>query len=408
MQHFRIVLLFILFFSGACFSQSVLNYPIEVNRLSESVVVLKIYYFDDWDLTCTAVSTEKGIVIIDSGLSVSMGNAFRSKVEELFPDQPISYVTATHAHFDHTGGFPAFSDITLIGHESFSDYMQNYDFVSALSFDVNSIAQLEKDLVSAENDKIRRKIETQISMRKKNISDRKSNPLKVPDIYFTDALSIDMGDKTINMYYFGNAHHESDVLISIPEEGIVFTGDILNNFGGDPAFRIWSEDYYVNWVNVLEKIDSTNNNIKKIVQGHIGIHGREKLDGLLSKIKYANSRFSALKEYKKAYELGGIAELKKEHLKIELEEKDHYFYDDTGFIIWGYELMGDNKILEAIEVLNINISVNTESWNGFDSLAEAYLKSGDISNAVRYYQKSLELNPDNENAKDVLNKINGS
>ena len=46
-----------------------------------------------------------------------------------------------------------------------------------------------------------------------------------------------------------------------------------------------------------------------------------------------------------------------------------------------------------------------KSANAFDSLAETYMKNGQIDLAIKNYEKSLELNPDNENAQEILNKL---
>ena len=41
----------------------------------------------------------------------------------------------------------------------------------------------------------------------------------------------------------------------------------------------------------------------------------------------------------------------------------------------------------------------------WDSLADAYMKAADNENAITNYQKSLDLNPKNQNAKDMLKKL---
>lgn len=46
-----------------------------------------------------------------------------------------------------------------------------------------------------------------------------------------------------------------------------------------------------------------------------------------------------------------------------------------------------------------------KSANIWDSLAEAYMKAGDKIMAEKYYNKSLELNPHNQNAKDMSKKL---
>ncbi|HMA18821.1 MAG TPA: tetratricopeptide repeat protein, partial [Thermoanaerobaculia bacterium] len=45
------------------------------------------------------------------------------------------------------------------------------------------------------------------------------------------------------------------------------------------------------------------------------------------------------------------------------------------------------------------------SSNVHDSLGEAYLAAGDVDAAIRSYRKSLELDPANENARNVLKQL---
>jgi tetratricopeptide (TPR) repeat protein len=71
----------------------------------------------------------------------------------------------------------------------------------------------------------------------------------------------------------------------------------------------------------------------------------------------------------------------------------------------GYDLMNEKKLKESIEIFKLNTIAFPKSANAFDSLGEAYLESGDKKSAVENYKKSLELNPGNENAREVLKKI---
>ena len=85
------------------------------------------------------------------------------------------------------------------------------------------------------------------------------------------------------------------------------------------------------------------------------------------------------------------------------QKQDSAFKLDEEFINqWGYELMRDNHVPEAIGVFRLNVSLNPESGNVYDSLAEAYMKAGQKQLAIDNYKKSLELNPDNDNAKEKL------
>lgn len=60
---------------------------------------------------------------------------------------------------------------------------------------------------------------------------------------------------------------------------------------------------------------------------------------------------------------------------------------------------------EALEIFKLNASLFPESANAFDSLGEAYIMRGDTESAIRCYEKSLELNPDNANAAQILKRL---
>jgi tetratricopeptide (TPR) repeat protein len=54
-----------------------------------------------------------------------------------------------------------------------------------------------------------------------------------------------------------------------------------------------------------------------------------------------------------------------------------------------------NKIVEAIEILKLNVEKFPNSWNTYNSLGEAYLIKGSKELAILNYEKSLKLNPKN-------------
>src|ERR1700722_19703650 len=71
----------------------------------------------------------------------------------------------------------------------------------------------------------------------------------------------------------------------------------------------------------------------------------------------------------------------------------------------GYQLMGRKKIEDAILLFRKNVELHPESWNVYDSLGEAYMNHGDKDLAVKNYEKSVELNPKNENGGATLREV---
>ena len=71
----------------------------------------------------------------------------------------------------------------------------------------------------------------------------------------------------------------------------------------------------------------------------------------------------------------------------------------------GYDLLSQNKYDEAIAIFTMNIIAYPKSANAFDSLGEAFMKKGDKASAITNYEKSLQLDPTNGNAKDMLKQL---
>ena len=59
----------------------------------------------------------------------------------------------------------------------------------------------------------------------------------------------------------------------------------------------------------------------------------------------------------------------------------------------------------AGKAFKLNSKEYPKSGNVWDSLADGYTHAGDKKKAKKYYRKSLKLNPDNQNAKDMLKKL---
>ena len=72
----------------------------------------------------------------------------------------------------------------------------------------------------------------------------------------------------------------------------------------------------------------------------------------------------------------------------------------------GYRLIAMKKIKDAIEVLKLNVEAYPMSANVYDSLGEAYMDNGNKELATKNYEKSLELDPSNANAVEMLKKLN--
>ena len=95
----------------------------------------------------------------------------------------------------------------------------------------------------------------------------------------------------------------------------------------------------------------------------------------------------------------------KQYHDLKTNQQNIYNFAESELNILGYQLLGIEKVEEAIEIFKLNVEEFPEVSNPYDSLGEAYLINDDKELAKINYTKSLELNPDNTNAILMLKKI---
>lgn len=91
--------------------------------------------------------------------------------------------------------------------------------------------------------------------------------------------------------------------------------------------------------------------------------------------------------------------------KVKHRDKYNFAEAETALNSLGYYLLGIGEIENAIAIFKFNTQEYPRSANTYDSLGEAYLAGGNIEKAKEHYQKSLALDPGNQNAVDMLSKI---
>jgi Protein of unknown function (DUF2911) len=74
---------------------------------------------------------------------------------------------------------------------------------------------------------------------------------------------------------------------------------------------------------------------------------------------------------------------------------------ETDINNYGYQLLGQKKTDEAIAVFRKNIKDHPDSWNTYDSLAEALAAKGDKKAAIENYSKALAMTTDPAQKKRI-------
>jgi len=85
--------------------------------------------------------------------------------------------------------------------------------------------------------------------------------------------------------------------------------------------------------------------------------------------------------------------------------KKNFIFDEDQLNSLGYQMIKEMKLNNATKLFELNLEEYPNSASAYQGLGDAYLKCGQIALAIENYKKSVELNPDNENAKKALKKL---
>ena len=432
--------------------------PIEVVRLSDRVLVLKE---DVMGNNITAIASKKGLIVVDNSGFPSTARKVRGIIEKEFNRTDFAFVINTHFHWDHAWGNQVFPEATIIGHANCPSLMEtDKEYVAVRVQNMRKRLEEQKtklgqaDPNSEEAQNIRRSIR-QIE---RDIKDHSEGfVITPPQITFNDRMTWDLGDLTLKMYFFGRAHSGTDIFIHIPEEGILLTGDIFLDRRWLPLFAGQPEVDIPKWIEVLHTVLDGQDKLTQVIPGHLDLWTPGKLDlwrdyivDLWSGLQKAKAEGLTFEEASVRHPLGekylylrenghsdariqefhrnnvesfwsqlveSAARLIQEALMAggtnagvkKFEElragKDRYFFNERQFNSAGYGLLNSGRVDEAVALFKMNVELFPESWNVYDSLAEAYATKGETELAIKNYERSLELNPANDNAKTRLQAL---
>lgn len=113
---------------------------------------------------------------------------------------------------------------------------------------------------------------------------------------------------------------------------------------------------------------------------------------------------SVAKVYGKTMATQGIPAAKSLFNKIKKDSLNYSLSEDEINVL-GYQFLQNNKNDFAYEVFRVNVELFPSSWNAYDSYGEILLKMGKKEEAIKMYEKSLALNPGNDNGKKMLEQI---
>jgi CubicO group peptidase (beta-lactamase class C family) len=86
--------------------------------------------------------------------------------------------------------------------------------------------------------------------------------------------------------------------------------------------------------------------------------------------------------------------------------RNDFIFDEGQLNSLGYQMIKESRVEDAVRLFELNVQEYPGSANAYDSRGEAYTYSGETALAIESYERSLELDPNNTNAREMLRKLN--
>lgn len=162
-------------------------------------------------------------------------------------------------------------------------------------------------------------------------------------------------------------------------------------------------DMVLLYANPLDDINNTRKIWAVIYNGKL--YPREVLDQMLEHAVTLAKRKSIAEAITKTLQERGVDAAVQQYRQLKVSDPNDYDFGENELIGLGYQLIGTKKYADAIAVFKLSTEMYPKSYNTWDSLAEAYMDSGNKNLAIENYRKSLELNPQNTNATEKLKTL---
>lgn len=133
---------------------------------------------------------------------------------------------------------------------------------------------------------------------------------------------------------------------------------------------------------------------------------RAALDAILSRIEAQAERESiGLVLFTTIKESDNVETAIAQYRDLRTNQPDRYDFGEAELNALGYRLLEGGRADDAVEIFRLNVEMFPNASNPYDSLGEAYLKQGKPDLAEQNYKRALELDPGNENAAAMLERI---
>jgi cyclase len=211
-----------------------------VEKLADGVHAV-IYNADvDVEGNTLIVINEEDVFVVDTNAGLTTARATIEEIKRLTP-KPVRYVVNTHWHDDHVFGNQAYADaypgVQIIAHPLTREDIVAHAFANnAYVLDI-----IESDIVRLGGyletntyrdgkpltPELKTRVEHGLRVRKEMLADRKILRAEPPTVDVADSFTLKRGSRDIEIKFLGRGNTRGDLVVYLPKERIVATGDLV-------------------------------------------------------------------------------------------------------------------------------------------------------------------------------------
>jgi cyclase len=212
------------------------------------------------------IVNDNDVIVVDDHVSPAAAWVLLEEIKEV-TNKPVTTVINTHFHFDHAHGNQIFApNVQIIGHEftrrmllSNSIGMPLYqNYVTGLPGQIDG---LKKRIASEADAAAKAKLQTQLQVAENNLASQKELKPTPPNVTLATQMTLYRGSREIQIRFLGRGHTAGDVVVLLPNEKVVMTGDFLTS-----GLSNMSDSYPEEWVTSLDALKKLD--FDTVLPGH--------------------------------------------------------------------------------------------------------------------------------------------
>lgn len=195
------------------------------------------------------IVNDDDVMLVDPGISAAAATTFIADVKTL-TNKPIKYVVDTHYHYDHAFGNQVFGpDVTIIGHDTTRRRLNGPQSLKERTYLTNSTAAianrftlLKRQIAEATDPKERAVYERQLVIHQQYADEQPKIRPTPPNATLSRDMTLHRGSREIQVRFLGRAHTDGDVVVFLPRERMIATGDMITSalsYTGDAFVQEW-------------------------------------------------------------------------------------------------------------------------------------------------------------------------